>query len=1027
MPNPLQQAGSQGDKQPKFASLFRSFFFTGAWTQRSPLNDPGTRIEKLYYGGRQDALITGVNIELSNNLTLIRRPGTSAYSLQSVNEAVNSFYSFKQFTTLTESIQVMMDGLTQIYTVTPAAVTSIYTKSAGAGPASMIGINNTLYIGDGIDQQAWQGVGATRNWGIAGGGLTLTSAYAGTGATQSGSPIATDQGPSGPNTSADSGIGTAYGTEAWGNAGAVPSGGTTTASLIALRGMTGPGGSVFNEDGTTYLTITGFRFNLPAGATINGIAASINKQSIINLGGPASGVFDNGVYLVKAGVIQTGTTDHTAGGPWSQNFFTQSYYGNSSDTWGASLASSDINDPGFGIAISAKTQSQFSVELGDENDMQALINQATVTVYYTPLAAPNWANPTNAEGSPDATYTTTTPNTNLQTAALLVSNYNFNASGTLVGVQVNITGHVAAASPQTTIYVQLQDNNGNPIGFQKSVPYLSTTDTVVSFGSASDLWGSGALNSTLVNSTDFGVQIIVAGSGEEVFIDAVQIVLATGGITVGYTGSGSFSATTGYKYVYEYSDSSWAGQPIVPAVFSNATVSADTGPFSGAANATIEVVASPDPQVNSIWVFRTTDGGSTFYSLPTNPYPNSTTTINDSNPDSSLNTFQLAAVSLENSAPPNGLQGTVFHMGRLWGFVNNVLYFATGPDLGNILGNPYESWNPANVFTVPSQITKLIPTTVGLIVWTISDIYIVYGNASPTAAATGVSGLTVFYVAPFVPGIGLRSQFAADVNGTTIYAYTADKQCISMDPSAGISEIGFPVGAPNIAYPNDTTLQSYDPAQAHVTWHVAGSQDKALYVADGSAGWFRCNTSQAPEGGFVWSPRANIVGGCDAVFSIETTPGVHQLLIGPTSGGGRPILYRNLTVFTDNAATYPANFTMGNIVLAYPGQMAELNFITCDFNKVGTSPIVSFLADEISGAFSSISGYVHSDPPQLDGTTETAATLFPNRYDFAQSVNGGAPPPLYCRHLQIKIDYGNDGVRNEILSFTLNGSHWQES
>lgn len=1195
--NPLQQAGSQGDKPPRFASLYHGNFFTGLWTQRSPLNDPATRVEKLYYGGRQDALISGQNIELTNNLTLARRPGTSAYSLQPVPEAVNSFYSFKTFTTLTENIQVMVDGLTKIYTTTPAATTAIFTKSHGAGVASFLGINNWLYIGDGVDQRAWSGSGNTRNWGIAQGGLTLTSAYTGVGTAQSGVLPQTDQGPNA-GTAADSGMAGPTGSEVWkvsGNSGVV--------GLVANQATSG-------FDGSNYLTLTGLKFFVPSGATINGIAVTMQKQTVQGEPDAFGYAIDNGVYLVKAGTIETGWTDHSQGQVWTSGYASPFNYGSSSDLWGSGgLTSSDVNNSGFGVAIAATTDI-ISYDPDGFCSIVAQINSITVTVYYTPATSPTWANPTRVQGAPDASYSTAVPTNDQQTSGLLCTNFGLNLSGTVVGLQVNVTGHVSApvASDSTTLYAQLLDNNGNPIGAQKSIPFTSTSDVTVPFGSSNDLWNF-AVTETLVNAatvtitntaltsnvatytaansfttgqlvsvlgttngggvfnitsqpvissdgatftiaithgnvvsgadsgtafTGFGVRITASGNGETFSVDAAQIQIWTAAITVSYTGSGSFSATTGYNYVYEYANSS-----VTPAVFSNPSASASTGVFTNAAFATVGVVASPDPQVNAIWVFRTTDGGSDYEALPTNPYPNVTATINDNSPDSSLNAFQLAAISQQNSPAPIGIAGMVFYMGRVWGFVNNVLYYATGPDLGNVLGNPYESFSLANFFTLPSAITKLIPTTVGLLIITISDTFIVYGNGSATAASTGVSGITVFYTAPFLTGIGMLSRFAADVNGTTIYMLTTDGQLLSLDPQSGVSEIGFPIGTPNIAYPNDPSLATFNPATAYITWHVGGSKDKALFAADGATGWFRCNTSQAPEGGFVWSPKANINGGCQAVQSIETSPGIHQLLIGPASSGqlttpiitgsagvplgsvppgtyylvitgvdlggnqttvsnqipigiggrthgaqifytsdprstsyrvwfgttagaqtsyfttssptsfifnttsgastgvlpttnttvvgGGQILYRNLSTSTDSGITYPANFTMGSMVLAYPGQMAELAFVTCDYNKIGTSPLLSVLMDEISGSFSSLSGYVHQDPPAIYGVTTAPLTLYANRYDFAQSVDGGLPPPVYCRHLQILVDFGStDGVQNELLSLTLYGAHYSE-
>jgi hypothetical protein len=127
--------------------------------------------------------------------------------------------------------------------------------------------------------------------------------------------------------------------------------------------------------------------------------------------------------------------------------------------------------------------------------------------------------------------------------------------------------------------------------------------------------------------------------------------------------------------------------------------------------------------------------------------------------------------------------------------------------------------------------------------------------------------------------------------------------------------------------------------------------------------------------------------------------------------------------------------TFGSMVLVQPGQIAELGFITCEFILTGTSPLLSVLLDEVSGTFESLSGYTFAttglppqDPPSLYGTQYAPTSLYANRYYFAQQVSGGAPTQgVECRHMQVKVDFGNtDTVQNELLTMTVFGRHWQE-
>lgn len=1062
----------------RFSPIFIDRFFTGIWVQRSPLQDPSTATFSRYYGGRPDALIDGVNVELTNRLTLARRPGCVPYSSATFPEAVNSFYAFKQFTTSTETITLMVDGISTISSLSPASKTTLLVKGNGAGQASFLGVGNILYIGDGVDQQAWNGTSATtRNWGVAMDGSSA-SAYAGTGASGS-SGGAQNQGPNGPDTFFGSYSGPNFiGGSAWND----------PANAQLLDGFVASVDVEQNSDPdnpfstySDYLEVYGFNFSVPDNATIDGIQVSVYTGGSVQ---------DRSVKIVQDAHVDG--TEHADSALWNGT----KTYGGSSDLWGLVWTPAKINTPGFGFAISASPN-------GD-GLLTATVDYISIIVYYTTPAIPSWTNPSNIVGAPDATYTTASSGPLITTAALTASNYGLGVSGTILGVQASITGHVSSpTAPQLTI--QLQDSNGNLVGKSKTVSFSSTSDVTVILGGAADMWGA-HLNASNVTGSSFGVQIVAFDPTAEFFLDACNIKVWTlPQPTVTPQGSGSFSATTGYRYLFEYRNSSGGDA-------SNASAASDsTGTFSSKANCAVAITASPDPQVNEIWVFRTTDGGTTFFALPTNPYPNTSTTITDSASDASLNTNVLAARASQNTLPPVGIGGMVYHMGKVWGFVENTLYYSSGSDLGNILGNGSEGFPPANNFVYPARVSRLVPTAVGLIVFTVSDIHIVYGNGSATAATAGVSGITVFYSTPLLAHIGLLNQFALDVNGTTIYFFTSDNQLLSLDPSAGVSEIGYPIGAPSFAYPNEASLTQqsilvanitatavsdnlaiytasnqfvvgqsvtvagtsndsgifnvtsqpiiardsdsftirmiasdfttaadagtatitvgYSPQNTYVTWHVQGSQDKAIYVSDGNSGWFRCNTSLAPEGNFVWSPKAGIVGGCQAVQSIETSSGTYQLLIGPGSAGGL-VLVRNLNVFSDNNVPFPSNFKMGSMVLAQPGQIAEVAFITCDFNKIGTSPTLSVLLNEISGSFENISTYVHQDPPSLYGVTLAPATLYANRYELLQTVPGNPdqnPVGAFCRHMQIEVDFGStDTVQNELLDLTVFGAMFQE-
>lgn len=603
----------------------------------------------------------------------------------------------------------------------------------------------------------------------------------------------------------------------------------------------------------------------------------------------------------------------------------------------------------------------------------------------------------------------------------------------------------------------------------------------------------------------------------------------------------SLAFTKGYGYVYAYESrsvtdtysplplgggttppgvASALGAPTGSADGSVSTASAAVQMAVGAnAGAVIYVsgLGSTDPQVDTIDIFRTFDGGATFFLLTKipNPAPKNGIaqpwTFADFLPDVAtslypgLNTLVVGPINHSNDAPLAGAINLTQYFGRIWYSVGSTVYASQGPNVGGPSqppGNGYTAYNPGQFFTFTSPVVRLVPTTVGLLVYTTSDLGIISGGPI----------ITTMFPNIYVQGLGLSSYNALTVHGSLIDLFTADNQVVSLDPNQGVSKIGYPIGDQFFKYGTQTT--TFSPSTAYLAYHTQGLNDQALFVADGSTGWFRGVANLAPDSaisGPVWSPKAAVVGGVKAVNSLEIAPGQHALLLGATSAS-QPVLVRDstYTTFSDNSNAYEANFIFGSMVLANPGQLAELGFVTCEFIKTGTSPKLAVLMDEISDtvmavsaatqsgtnttytytltsgvspvvgagvtisgmanagnngtfaitaigagtftvsnttgvtatvqtgtttAFEDLSGYIASAtgiPPQDSGyrygLTLVSASLYSNRYYFAQSVNGIVPPQgTYCRHMQVKIDMGStDTVQNEILTMTLFGSHFQE-
>lgn len=129
-------------------------FFSGLIDNRSPLTTP------ISYTGlnviqRQDALIDGLNVELSSRHTLVRRPGFQDFALQqfAAGEIANGFYAAKisnilySFVSTNQRVARFSFG---------SGITSFFTKATTA-QTFFQQVGNRLYFSDGTSNKFWDG------------------------------------------------------------------------------------------------------------------------------------------------------------------------------------------------------------------------------------------------------------------------------------------------------------------------------------------------------------------------------------------------------------------------------------------------------------------------------------------------------------------------------------------------------------------------------------------------------------------------------------------------------------------------------------------------------------------------------------------------------------------------------------------------------------------------------------------------------------------------------------------------------
>jgi hypothetical protein len=147
-------------------------------------------------------------------------------------------------------------------------------------------------------------------------------------------------------------------------------------------------------DGTTsrYLKCLNFGFSIPTGVTIAGIVVSLERKSDSTGNG---GSQDAAIRLVKAGAI--GTTDRSTTTIYTTADVSENH-GSTSDLWGTTWASSDINATNFGAAIAVKKASA----AGAAHSVTVDVVTISVTYTFNPSfnqSSYRWFNNTDASGS----------------------------------------------------------------------------------------------------------------------------------------------------------------------------------------------------------------------------------------------------------------------------------------------------------------------------------------------------------------------------------------------------------------------------------------------------------------------------------------------------------------------------------------------------------------------------------------------------------------------------------------------------
>jgi hypothetical protein len=265
-------------------------------------------------------------------------------------------------------------------------------------------------------------------------------------------------------------------------------------------------------------------------------------------------------------------------------------------------------------------------------------------------------------------------------------------------------------------------------------------------------------------------------------------------VSVGTTGTGISALAGGWFYRVTYWDANTSHES------SSSDLSPCTGNVSNV-GVTLPLVASAEPRVTHIRVYRTTDGGSTdpteMQEITGSPFTNATGNVTDTTPDSSLS-IRTAPGTTTND-PPTPCAKLIVYGGRIWGSALATTYFSAYEELTSG-GVPEECWPSGltgNNYPWPQEVTAQAPLADGIAVFTPLKIWKVEGTQRNNFARL-----------PLLERRGCRNHTAVAALGNSVGWLDTSSQ-VWLDGQ----EVGFDIR-------ND--IKSIDHSQAYLVPHIQG-------------------------------------------------------------------------------------------------------------------------------------------------------------------------------------------------------------
>lgn len=306
-----------------------------------------------------------------------------------------------------------------------------------------------------------------------------------------------------------------------------------------------------------------------------------------------------------------------------------------------------------------------------------------------------------------------------------------------------------------------------------------------------------------------------------------------------------------------------------------------TGVFA-AKDVQIGVVASTDPQVDQIRIYRTPDGGAQdpkeMQEISGSPFANATTTYTDNTADANLS-LRTAPLFFRNDPPTPSFLCTnskCYAQGRIWTFKNNNTFYSGFEEISN--GVPEECFpggGDGNVYTWDNEVTAHAGLPDGLAVFTPERIWKVEGDS-----------LDTFRRYQLLEKRGTRSRTAVATLGSSVaWLDTSNTFWVS-----DMGEIGLGIRP---------DLQNINPDLSSVAIHISGLFHWVTLLDGGTGKLFVYDLDRQQ-----WMPPWQIGTTGSALTSAETSVGAIQLLLARNRTKALQLVSGT---YTDDVSTYAAS------------------------------------------------------------------------------------------------------------------------